>query len=89
MKKAFISYKMSNVGRGVLTYENGKFTHLLTVGNDPKNTMTEQISESQGLAILRMIAEENYQLETCLLIEKEVKKVEEEEVKEAKEVVLA
>jgi hypothetical protein len=57
LKRLIISYKDSAIGRGVLSYENGRFTRLIVIANNPRIAKTDSLDYEHGLTILSMIAE--------------------------------
>ncbi|MEN0661405.1 hypothetical protein NST11_18925 [Caldifermentibacillus hisashii] len=63
VERILVTYRDSAIGRGVLSYEDGKFTRLLTVANNPKLTVTEEIEYHQGIQILIMILDGKYKLQ--------------------------
>lgn len=71
IKRFFVSYKDSAVGRGVISYENGKFVRLLTISNNPRITSTHFITPQQGMNILSKIDEEIYSLQSFVIVPKE------------------
>lgn len=68
VKRILVSYKDSAIGRGVISYENGLFTRLLSVGNNPRVTVTKKISYELGLTILTLIAEGRYSVQSLYII---------------------
>lgn len=74
IKRVIVSYRDSAIGKGVLSYENGKFTRLLAIANNPRITSIEEIDYYQGLSILRMILEDIYTLQSFFLVPEETAK---------------
>lgn len=68
IRRIVVSYKDSAIGRGVLSYENGKFTRLIVIANNPKIIKTDSIDHDYGLTILSMIANGNYTMQSYFLI---------------------
>jgi hypothetical protein len=67
-KRLIISYKDSAIGRGVLSYENGRFTRLIVIANNPRIAKTDSLDYEHGLTILSMIAEGNYSMQSYILV---------------------
>lgn len=71
VKRIIVTYKDTAIGRGVLNFENGRFTRLLTVANHPRVTLTVPIPYKQGLRILEKILDGVYIFQTCFIISDE------------------
>lgn len=59
-KRLVMSYKDRAIGRGVLTYEGGQFTRLLTIANNPKLTDISILKYETGIELLKKIFDETY-----------------------------
>ncbi|MFD2658504.1 hypothetical protein [Gracilibacillus thailandensis] len=68
ISRIIVSYEDTGIGKGVLSYENGKFTRLVTVDNNPNLLGVKEIPYSEGLAVLKLIVREVYKLKTYVLV---------------------
>ncbi|WP_269919847.1 hypothetical protein [Caldifermentibacillus hisashii] len=68
IERILVTYRDSAIGRGVLSYENGRFTRMLTVANNPKLIVTEDIEYHQGIDILLMIIDGKYRLQAFFIV---------------------
>ncbi|MEL3959579.1 hypothetical protein NST17_20715 [Caldifermentibacillus hisashii] len=76
IERILVTYRDSAIGRGVLSYENGRFTRMLTVANNPKLIVTEDIEYHQGINILLMILDGKYRLQAFIIVTANNKNVE-------------
>lgn len=60
IKRLVVSYKDRAIGRGVLTYEGGQFTRLLTIANNPTLTDTSILKYEVGIELLKKMFDETY-----------------------------
>lgn len=59
-----MTYKDSAIGRHVITYQSGRFTHLIVIKNHPKLTWVQELSYHEGLNIIKNIFDGRYSLQS-------------------------